>query len=382
MIEALGVIAILLSACSTKDVENKDGAIIVEEVEPNNTDGEAEAAPADDFAGDETQLPVLEDASAAYPEIYKQIITEKEGDAVYFSLIYLDEDDIPELAVCDRGYDTYSIYAVKDGEAFCMVDNMATVEMEYFERSGIVSAFARWNGGGDEGGYGCYYYRVCMDKTLVDGELPVLHDTYDAVCDEEGNWTGTGVTKYFYMDQEIDEAAYQQKQKELGIKEDSGISVNGIEKNEIMNILTPQDSASVSEEVSGYLTEEEELLNERMEYYRKSAYYEEILDYWENTREVRDVLYRIEPLYESDHLYLTKEMVASDPPVVIHLAKNEIYARHGYIFKDPDLYNYFMGCIWYTPAVAPEDFSDEVFNECEKENLKLLGKLDTFKNSH
>lgn len=300
LIKALGVIAILLSACSTKDVENEDGVIIVEEVEPNNTDGETEAAPSDDFTGDETQMSVLEDASAAYREIYKQIITEKEGDAVYFSLIYLDEDDIPELAVCDRGYGTYSIYTVKDGEAFCMVDNMATVEMGYFERSGIVSTFARWNGGGDEGGYGWYYYQVSADKAIVDGDLPVLHDAYDAVYDEGGKWTGTGITKYFYMDQEIDESAYQQKQKELGIKEGNGISVNGIEKKEILNILTPQDSVSVSEEVSGSLTEEEKLLNERMEYYRKSAYYEEISDYWENTREVRDVSYRIEPLYELD----------------------------------------------------------------------------------
>lgn len=300
LIKALGVIAILLSACSTKDVENEDGVIIVEEVEPNNTDGETEAAPSDDFTGDETQMSVLEDASAAYREIYKQIITEKEGDAVYFSLIYLDEDDIPELAVCDRGYGTYSIYTVKDGEAFCMVDNMATVEMGYFERSGIVSTFARWNGGGDEGGYGWYYYQVSADKAIVDGDLPVLHDTYDAVYDEGGKWTGTGITKYFYMDQEIDESAYQQKQKELGIKEGNGISVNGIEKKEILNILTPQDSVSVSEEVSGSLTEEEKLLNERMEYYRKSAYYEEISDYWENTREVRDVSYRIEPLDELD----------------------------------------------------------------------------------
>lgn len=291
---------LLLSACSTKDVENKDGVIIVEEVEPNNADGEAEAAPSDDFTGDETQMSVLEDASAAYREIYKQIITEKEGDAVYFSLIYLDEDDIPELAVCDRGYGTYSIYTVKDGGAFCMVDAMATVEMGYFERSGIVSTFARWNGGGDEGGYGWYYYQVSTDKAIVDGDLPVLHDTYDAVYDEGGKWTGTGITKYFYMDQEIDESAYQQKQKELGIKEGNGISVNGIEKKEILNILTPQDSASVSEEVPGSLTEEEKLLNERMEYYRKSAYYEEISDYWENTREVRDVSYRIEPLDELD----------------------------------------------------------------------------------
>ena len=131
------------------------------------------------------------------------------------------------------------------------------------------------------------------------------------------------------------------------------------------------------EETSESLTEEEKLLVERMEYYRKSAYYPEIIDYWENVREVRDVSNRIMPLYESDVRYLTKEDLAFDPPVVIHLAKNEIYARHGYIFKDQNLYNYFMGCIWYTPTIAPEDFGDEVFNEYEKENLKLLDELDT-----
>ena len=119
------------------------------------------------------------------------------------------------------------------------------------------------------------------------------------------------------------------------------------------------------------------LLNERMEYYRKSAYYSEITDYWENVREVRDVSNHIEPLYESNVRYLTKENLALEPPLVIHLAKNEIFARHGYIFADQDLYNYFMGCIWYIPTTAPEDFSDEVFNEYERENLKLLDELDT-----
>jgi hypothetical protein len=28
---------------------------------------------------------------------------------------------------------------------------------------------------------------------------------------------------------------------------------------------------------------------------------------------------------------------------ILYLALNEIYARHGYIFKDEDLQNYFMG---------------------------------------
>ena len=413
-----------------------------------------------------------------------------------------------------------------------MVDAMATVEMDYYERRSMLSCFARWNGGGDEGGYGRYYYQVSKDRTLADGDLSILHFSYDAAYDEEGNWTGGGITKYYYLDQEIDESAYRKRMADLGITEgkEEFPMQQALEKKEMLDLLgrdlqrqaapelegqileqsfeieldgfgevvfapfepvnyiaenpecgsaifgdvrfdllssidggkiygfpgetddnilegfiqfkqvlsvafrdynddgrmdilllleyedlggqvfrkarvyTQDDGErefhidrSLSEYLGDYtesmgkifegisdygeipnsLAEEEKLLNERMEHYQKSAYYEEITDYWENTREVRDVSNRIDPLYESDALYLTKEMVAYDPPVVIHLAKNEIYARHGYIFKDQDLYHYFMGCIWYVPVVSPEDFSDAVFNEYEKENLKLLEELDT-----
>lgn len=645
LIGVLGMMAVLLSACST---EKEDMTVPVEIIEPTTVPADAEP---------EKQSSVSDKSSDKYREIYRQLVTEMEGDAIIFSLVYLDNDDIPELVVCDRGYEAYSIYTVKDGKAFCMMEAMTTVEMAYFERSSVVSAFARWNGGGDEGGYGWYYYQVSTEKTLMDGDLPTLNFTYDATYDEEGNWTGEGVTKYYHMDQEIDEAAYQQMMNELGIVEGNKkvLTDNALGKMEMLDqlgkqkegqildqsfeteldgfgkvvfapfepvsypsenpdygttmfgdvrfmllsasagekvyefpgetednilegfnqftqvlsvtfrdynddgrmdilllleyedasgqtlrkaraytqdegetefrmdrslseylgdytesmdrilegisgywkkavdpfgetsvwdmerfakrvrkqilegdyeslakectypiwidgesfedeeallasgllqnlpqsfvdvireetcedifhnwrgymlgngevwfeellimdldymdfsskgikiigfnfILTSYDSMLVPEETSESLTEEEKLLNERMEYYRKSAYYPEIIDYWENVREVRDVSNRIVPLYESDIRYLSKEDLAFDPPVVIHLAKNEIYAHHGYIFKDQDLYNYFMGCIWYTPTTDPEDFSDEVFNEFEKENLKLLDELDT-----
>lgn len=120
-----------------------------------------------------------------------------------------------------------------------------------------------------------------------------------------------------------------------------------------------------------------ELLQERMPYYQANAYYDEMLSYWEKTRGVTDIASRTEPLYETDKIYLAKENLAYEPPLVIHLAKNEIYARHGYIFQDKDLYNYFMGCVWYQPTTKPEDFRDDVLNEYEKENLALLGSLDT-----
>ncbi len=127
-------------------------------------------------------------------------------------------------------------------------------------------------------------------------------------------------------------------------------------------------------------TEEEiiKAVNERSQYYKASAYYSEIIDYWENAREVRDISNVLEPLFETDKKYYTKEEFESEPMLVIHLAKNEIYARHGYIFNNEDLYNYFMGCIWYSPTCDSTDFDDNIFNEYEKENLEILSDLDTY----
>ena len=122
----------------------------------------------------------------------------------------------------------------------------------------------------------------------------------------------------------------------------------------------------------------ENTIDERSQYYRASAYYLEIVDYWENVREARDVSNVNEPLFATNKQYYTKENFENEPKLVIHLAKNEIYARHGYIFKNEDLYNYFMGCVWYNPTCKAEDFDDSVLNEYEKANLEILASIDTY----
>lgn len=122
----------------------------------------------------------------------------------------------------------------------------------------------------------------------------------------------------------------------------------------------------------------ENTIDERSQYYRASAYYLEIVDYWENVREARDVSNVNEPLFATNKQYYTKESFENEPKLVIHLAKNEIYARHGYIFKNEDLYNYFMGCVWYNPTCKAEDFDDSVLNEYEKANLEILASMDTY----
>lgn len=122
----------------------------------------------------------------------------------------------------------------------------------------------------------------------------------------------------------------------------------------------------------------ENTIDERSQYYRASAYYLELVDYWENVREARDVSNVNEPLFATNKQYYTKENFENEPKLVIHLAKNEIYARHGYIFKNEDLYNYFMGCVWYNPTCKAEDFDDSVLNEYEKANLEILASMDTY----
>ena len=122
----------------------------------------------------------------------------------------------------------------------------------------------------------------------------------------------------------------------------------------------------------------ENTIDERSQYYRASAYYLEIVDYWENVREARDVSNVNEPLFATNKQYYTKENFENEPKLVIHLAKNEIYARHGYIIKNEDLYNYFMGCVWYNPTCKAEDFDDSVLNEYEKANLEILASMDTY----
>lgn len=56
----------------------------------------------------------------------------------------------------------------------------------------------------------------------------------------------------------------------------------------------------------------------------------------------------------------------------LRIARNEIYARHGRKFKDKELQSYFEGCSWYTGTVEPEDFTEELLNGTEKENIRMI----------
>lgn len=72
----------------------------------------------------------------------------------------------------------------------------------------------------------------------------------------------------------------------------------------------------------------------------------------------------------SENRYLEAEDLKDLTEKELILGRNEIYARHGYVFTDEDLQTYFCTKIWYTPAGTI--VSDTSLNEHESNNLKLI----------
>lgn len=83
---------------------------------------------------------------------------------------------------------------------------------------------------------------------------------------------------------------------------------------------------------------------------------------------------------DSDSRKLKKSEVKKLSKKELRYARNELYARHGYIFKDEELKNYFESKSWYTPSVAGDDFNDEeYFNKYEIANRNLIKKIEAAK---
>ena len=74
----------------------------------------------------------------------------------------------------------------------------------------------------------------------------------------------------------------------------------------------------------------------------------------------------------SDSRYISKEELDTLTKQELVFARNEIYARHGRKFNDPELREYFMQFDWYTPTVEPEDFNDSMLNKYEVSNIDLI----------
>ncbi len=75
---------------------------------------------------------------------------------------------------------------------------------------------------------------------------------------------------------------------------------------------------------------------------------------------------------------LTDDFFEFMDPFEIRNLRNEIYARHGYIFKTPDMKRYFAAQPWYRPRF---DNVDNQLTDLEKFNLLLIRKLSASSNN-
>ncbi len=74
-------------------------------------------------------------------------------------------------------------------------------------------------------------------------------------------------------------------------------------------------------------------------------------------------------IYPSDQEYITETFLSKLSKQEVALIRNEIYARHGYIFQEEEYKNYFSAKPWYH---ANPNFDDSEFNEIEQANKDTL----------
>ena len=74
--------------------------------------------------------------------------------------------------------------------------------------------------------------------------------------------------------------------------------------------------------------------------------------------------------------YLTEEELAGLTDRDLMLARNEIFARHGYIFTTDWIQGYFLTQGWYRGTVPAVQFDSSVFNDYERANIDLIVRVE------
>ncbi len=84
-------------------------------------------------------------------------------------------------------------------------------------------------------------------------------------------------------------------------------------------------------------------------------------------------------LLPSDSRAITEEDLAGMDRETVSLARNEIFARHGRVFKTASIQSYFDSQSWYTPDPDFDENAPGALSALEKENLSFLVAYETQK---
>lgn len=92
----------------------------------------------------------------------------------------------------------------------------------------------------------------------------------------------------------------------------------------------------------------------------------------QNTTVTEEETYEDEYLFPTHNTYLTYEILSEYTSAEIDLICNEMYARHGQIFKKKKNIDYFSSKTWYEPRYTSMEYVITLFNEFEKKNLDTI----------
>jgi hypothetical protein len=94
----------------------------------------------------------------------------------------------------------------------------------------------------------------------------------------------------------------------------------------------------------------------------------------ERTPEREKTSGRVPGIYpEGSTRLLSPDDVMGKSPWELKIMKNEIYARHGYIFKTPELKSYFESQAWYRPMY---DDVTNIISNIERENAAFIKRYE------
>ena len=77
-------------------------------------------------------------------------------------------------------------------------------------------------------------------------------------------------------------------------------------------------------------------------------------------------------LPQSSSTYITESDLYGLTQEECRIARNEIYARHGRMFKDAELQEYFNSKSWYTPTIPADSFQESMLNVYERQNKDVI----------
>ena len=120
--------------------------------------------------------------------------------------------------------------------------------------------------------------------------------------------------------------------------------------------------------------DEQEVIKQKLALGGDNAYCHAVTNFFED-QGVTDISSIFDYMFATDSQYYSEEDFDGYSDTILNLAKNEIYARRGRMFTDPELYEFFLTRMWYEPKYTPEEFDEGVFNEYERANLDLLVSL-------